>query len=103
MRSGQNATLSLRPCALEMAVDPVGGAGKKRGAQHQKLAVVQMRQQRVDAVLDDVAHRIEKFIDRRADGDDDRAPVEISLGRLVKNRRLSAQRLGEQRFARRAR
>jgi hypothetical protein len=31
-----------------------------------------MRQERVDAFLDDAAHRIEELVDRRSDGDDDR-------------------------------
>ena len=96
MRSGQNATLRFRPLRVEITRRSIGSAGKERRPQHQQLTVAQIRQQRIDAVLDDVAHRIEKFVDRRADRHDHRAWVEISQGLLVKNRHLSAERLGEE-------
>ena len=57
-----------------------------------------MRQQIVDAFLDDGALRIEKFVDRRADGDDDGAGLDIPAGALVKISRLSRERLDQQRL-----
>jgi len=57
---------------LEVGIDPLGRARIKSGAQHQELAVAQMRQKAVDALLNGFSLRIEKFVDRSADGDDDR-------------------------------
>ena len=96
MRSGQNATLSVAALPLDVGVDPVGGAGKERRAQDQKLAVAHVRQQRVDAILDDAADRIEELVDRRADGDDHRALGRNLAGLAGEEQPLVGQRLGQQ-------
>ena len=57
----------------QIGVQPVGGARENRRAQDQQLVVGHMRQQVVDAALHGGGHRIEKFVNRRPDGDDDRA------------------------------
>src|SRR5262249_7341990 len=55
----------------EIAIEPIGRAGKHRGTQHQELAVGEIRQKPIDAVLHYLADGIEEVVDRRADGDDD--------------------------------
>ena len=69
---GAECDLEAAAHPLEMIVDPVGGSGIERRAQHQKLPVAKIRQENVDALLNDMTFRIEKLIDRCADGDDDR-------------------------------
>src|SRR5262249_42277269 len=58
--------------ASDVGVKPLGGAREYCRAQYQQLSVGKVRQQRIDAVLDDPTHRIEKFINRGANGYDDR-------------------------------
>ena len=58
-----------------------------------------MRQEIVDALLHDFARRIEEFVDRRADGDDDRPPRGDARRRVAEHQALPPQRLREHRFA----
>ena len=88
--------LQLAALALDIGMQPVGGSGKHRRAQHQQLAVGEMRQQRVDAGLHYAAHGIEEFVDRRADGDNDRAAARNLIRRVREHQSLFGQRLGQQ-------
>ncbi len=84
--------LEVAAHALEVAVEPVSGAGKDRRAEHQQLSVGEMRQQRVNAVLHHLAHRIEELVDRRADGDDDRPLDRDVRGRGGEQKALGLER-----------
>ena len=88
--------LELAVVALEMGIEPLGGAGKHGRAQHQQLAVGEMRQQRVDAVLNDLADGVEELVDRRADGDDDGARAGDLRRRGGKNQPVLLERPREQ-------
>ena len=90
---GAKRNLDLAAFALDMSGDPISGSGIKRRSQHQKLAVAEGRQQRIDAVADHVAHGIEKFVDRRSDVTITGPFREIPLGSLVKNKRSSESAL----------
>jgi hypothetical protein len=57
-----------------------------------------MWQQRVDTLLDYVAHGIEKLVDRRSDGDDHRSAGRYVFRPAGKEQPLIGQRLGEQRL-----
>ena len=59
--------------STKVLVDPIGGAGKHGGSQHDQLAVGELRQQRVEALLDGRDGRVGELVDRRSDGHDDRA------------------------------
>ena len=70
---------------MQIRRQPVGGAGEHGRAQHDELAVGEPRQQCVDAVLDDAAHRIEEFVDRRTNGDDHWSASRDAVGRVGEN------------------
>src|SRR4029079_3610476 len=95
---GTERDLQIAALPLDESIDPIRRSRVERGPQPQKLSVAQMRQEGIDALLDDAAHRIEEFIDRRSDGDDHRAAGRY-LARLAREEQaLLSQRLGQQRL-----
>jgi hypothetical protein len=74
--------LQAAALGVQIGREPVGGAGEHGRAQHDELPVGKRRQQRVDAILDDLADRIEELVDGRADGDDDRTVAGDAVGRV---------------------
>ena len=74
----------------------VGGSRIERRTQDQKLSIVEVRQQIVDALQDDVAFRIEELVDRRSDRDDDGAGSRYAGWRVGEDQPLVAQRVLEQ-------
>ena len=92
---GAERHLQLAPLRVQISRQPVGGAGKHRRAQHDKLPVGQTRQQGVDASLHHATHRIEKFVDRRADGDDHRSAGRNAVRAIGEHQALGGERLGQ--------
>jgi len=95
LRTEGDAVLATEP--LEITVQPVGGAGEYGRAQDYELIVVEVRQQIVDALLHRGGDRVEEFIDRRADGDHDRARAADRRRGRTENQLVLGQGLGEQR------
>ena len=88
--------LEVAGLAPEIAIEPIGRAGKYRRAQHQELAVGEIRQQPIDALLHHLPHRIEELIDGRADGDDDGARWDDIRRRRCKNEPVALERSPQQ-------
>src|SRR5262249_9047441 len=83
----------------EIAIEPIGRAGKHRRAQHQELAVGEIRQKPIDAVLHYLADGIEEVVDRRADGDDDGGRGREARGRSGENELVALERSEQQLLA----
>ena len=96
---GTERDLEIAALALEVVGDPVGRAGKDGGAEHQELAVGEMRQQIVDALLHDLARGIVEFVDRRPDGDDDRAGGGHAGRGVGEDQAVALERLHQHRLA----
>src|SRR5262249_62164656 len=76
---------------VQVVLKPVGRPRVDGRAQYQQLLVADMRKQTIDAALDFGLHRIEEFIDRRADGDNDGPGATDLLWRRCENESLALQ------------
>src|SRR5207237_5431918 len=93
---GTERYLEVAVHALKISADPVGRAGIERRTQHQKLVVSKMREHHIDTLLNDMAFRIEKFIDRRADRDDHRPRIRYLAWLTGEDQSLVAKRARQQ-------